>query len=637
MEAAADEERRRKQAEQQEQLEGLYRQQEAAIRKKRGGAGIPRDESDGRNDDREDFRAPPYDMPTLRSDTGHPLGVGESPRKSPAQHRVDVAGTSVVGGAALQTPRRRATVPDVDDLPAGAQARAQVMRSSPPLAGGASAPSPARRPGSASSNHRSASGSSTPKERRGGSPAASGRYDHGTDLEMSMDENNRTARVRGSRHGLTAGRNVEGGAGVAGVQGGMGRSPAPPAAPAGRESRRTSAGVAEPPLRAHSALVPVSSDTLFPSNPEGQTSAGGHVDAMPPFAPPNRAREAGWLKRSPGPSGNSAPAGLVGSTDGGDTGGAVQDEMDAFVDSWQTEHLRRRRQEGPFVDAPSPQQRAAPGGRRTSDGYPGSTSGPHAFESPSRDLLRSSSARANKNRGSGDGREQDLEASLVATSRMLGPSPPLPPRAREKTAVAAGGRVGVGGQGRRTRRQNPVGGGADVSEQSLVSDSMLFYLTGEQRERMKSSGPDPTRAGNWTSRAETLSESRADVREGVGRGEDSWREERGGKHDGAPPLAASLLSPRQAGVRYEDDDLGQMSPLTRLLAETPVRLAAGGHLPKRGVDPGIAAPAQPIEVFPSSFSQVVFVDTLNRAYAFEVHPHPHAPHVVSSSLSRAEW
>ena len=76
MEAAADEERRRKQAEQQEQLEGLYRQQEAALRKKRGGAGIPRDESDGRSDDREDFRAPPYDMPALRSDTGHLLGIG---------------------------------------------------------------------------------------------------------------------------------------------------------------------------------------------------------------------------------------------------------------------------------------------------------------------------------------------------------------------------------------------------------------------------------------------------------------------------------------------------------------------------------------------------------------------------------
>lgn len=614
MEAAADEERRRKQAEQQEQLEGLYRQQEAALRKKRGGAGIPRDESDGRNDDREDFRAPPYDMPTLRSDTGHPLGVGESPRKSPAQHRVDAADTSVVGGTAFQTPRRRATIPDVDDLPAGAQARAQVMRSSPPLAGGASAPSLVRRPGSASSNHRSVSGSSTPKERRGGSPAASGRYDHGADLEISTDENNRTARVRGSRHGSMAGRDVEGGAGVADVQGGMGRSRVPPAAPAGRESRRTSAGVGEPPLRAHSALVPVSSDTLFPSNPEGQAGAGGHVEAMPYFAPPNRAREAGWPKRSPGPSGNSAPAGLVGSTDGGDAGGVVQDEMDAFVDSWQTEHLRRRRQEGPLVDAPSPQQRASPGGRRTSDGYPGSSSGPHAFESSSRDLLRSSSAQANKNRGSGAGREQDLEASLVATSRMLGPSLPLPPRAREK-AAAAGGRVGVGGQGRRTHRQNPVGGGADVSEQSLVSDSMLFYLTGEQRERMKSSGPDPTRAGNWTSRAETLRESRAEVREDVGPGEDSWREERGGRHDGAPPLTASLVSPRQDGAGYEDNDLGHMSPLTRLLAETPVRLAAGGHVPKRGVDPGISARSQPVEVLSSSTAQVFFVDTLNRTYA----------------------
>lgn len=601
MEAAADEERRRKQAEQQEQLEGLYRQQEAALRKKRGGAGIPREESEGRNDDRDDFRAPPYDMPTLRTDTGHPLGVGESPRKSPTQHRADAADTSTVGGTPSQTPRRRATVPDVDDLPAGAQARAQVMRNSPPLAGVSSAPSPLRGPGSATSNHRSVSGNSTPKERRGGSPAASGRYDHGAGVEIGADEINRAARVRGGRHGSMAGRNAEGGAGVTGARGGAGRSPVPPAAPAGRESRRTSAGVDEPPLRAHSALVPVSSETLFPTDLHGQVGAGGHVESLPSFAPRTRAGGAEGLKRSPGASGNSAPAGLVGGTDGVcDAGGGVQDEMDAFVASWQTEHLRRRRQEGSLVDEPSPLQRAAPGGRRTSDGYPGPSSGPHAFGSPSRDLLRSSSARAaDKSRGGGAGREQDLEASLVATSRMIGPSPPLPPPAREKVAAGWGG-VGVGGQGqgRRMQRQTPVGGGADASEQSLVSDSMLFYLSGAQRERMKASEPGPTRSGNWTSRAETLSESRTGVREDLGRGQDSHREEGGGRRGGASPPPASLSSPRQAAAGYEGDDLGQMSPLTRLLAETPVRLATGGHLPKRGVDPGISARSQPVEFLP---------------------------------------
>lgn len=582
MEAATEEEKRRKQAEQQEQLDGLYRQQEEAIRKKRGGAGVSRDELDGRlrgSDDREESRAPPYDMPTLRNDTGHPLGIGVSPRKSQAQPRV-AADTDVVGGATYQTPRRRTTVPDVDDLPAGAQARAQVIRNSPPAAGGASASNPLRRPGSASSNPRSISRGSTPQERRGGSPTSNGRFDHGAGLEISAalaaEEKARTS--HNSRHGSMAGRIADGGAGF---RGGARRSPNPPATPAGRESRRPSEGGDEPPLRTHSALVPVSSGTLFPSNLAGEEGVGRYVEGMPSFAPPTQAGKAGGLKRSPGVNGSSAPAGLVGRTDERDAGGAVQDEMDAFVASWQTEHLRRRRQEGAILDAPSPQQRASPGGRRTSDGYPGS-SGPNALMSPSRDLLRSSSARVANNRGNGAGRAQDLEASLVATSRMIGPSPPLPPSAIE-TAAARGG---VGAQGWRTQRQTGVGGGADPSEQSLVSDSVLFYLTGEQRERVKPSGPSPVRAGSWTNRAESVNGSTADGREGLGRAQ-AWREGQGERNGGSSPLAASLLSPGQAAADYGVDHPGQMSPLTRLLAETPVRLASDDRLPNRGVDPGI--------------------------------------------------
>eukprot|EP00752_Nemacystus_decipiens_P011215 g9966.t1 len=618
LEADAEEGRRRKQAEQHEQLEGLYRQQEAALRRKRGGGRHLKDGGVYQNS-----RAPAHGGSTSPLDGSHEtaaaagypsegeVGVGESLRQSQAQQHqqrraVGLAppshsnGLGGVSRAGPETPRRRSDVPDVDDLPAGAQARAQVLRSSPRDHDGGLGAASTPRLGSASSARR---GNTPPAA----SAAGGGRFKGANGLGLT---NPPTAEGARGRTSTTTAAAFEGGVGDG-------------AAPSG------------PPLQAHSLLVPVSSAALFPPFPADNADATGpnaaaaflrEDDERPPMQQRSFAAS-GAGGRSEHPVASSA-----GRFAGGVAAEPPQDEMDAFVTRWQDEHLRRRgfrgqkqhQQDGAGIVLPPDQSNE----RHTPSS--GSLGGRTICRSPPRGLNRGSprapgyaagGGRARSSSGVPGGRtgeQGDLEESLAATSRMLNP-PSLP---RPSSVSHAGEKADFSGDGRRQAQRRPLGGfgvevegeddgAANLSERSLASDSILFYLSGRQRESMAEeatataapSSPMAAAAGRFTAASGTELRSRSpgtsasrpglprEPSEAGGGGEGghdpgsnggNGTVDRQGVGSSSAPLAGSVR-------RGEGGDQGQMSPLTRLLAETPVRLEApADRLPKQGPDPSAA-------------------------------------------------
>eukprot|EP00903_Cladosiphon_okamuranus_P009760 g9279.t1 len=620
LEADAEEGRRRKQAEQQEQLEGLYRQQEAALRKKRGGGG-GRHSNDGEVD--KNPRAPAYGGSPSALDgsreaatpAGFPsngdIDVDGDLRQRQMRHRqrraTDLApprdriGLGSVSGIDLETPRRRSNVPDVDDLPAGAQARAQVLRSSPPDrsgggGGGGPGAMPTPRAGSASSARR---GKASPA-----ASAARDRFKGGSGLEGTNSP--MADGVRGRTR--TAGVALDGSAG--------GTSPGPP-------------------LQTRSLLVPVSSAALFPPFPADNTAAaaaaGDDAEAVLPFLrEDDRSRPMQQsFASSEGRGANLHDPAVTASPGGfscarGASEPPPQDEMDAFVTKWQDKHLRRRGFQGQRHQHHGV---AMPPG--SNERHPSSSpAGRTICRSPSRSLLgvsRALGGYASGGRGHGSavpggrtGELGELEESLAATSRMVDPpSLPRPP----PSISHAGENVGAGGGGQAQGRLGGGGGGgggvdregegeANLSEQSLTSDSILFYLSGQQRESMQDAAATPSSsmpaAGRSSATNGALSKSRSsrisasplglpressDVDGGgdYGYGWENIGDSRVmGDLQGVNASSGRLARSVQSGE--EDGDQGQMSPLTRLLAETPVRLKAGDH-PIRGADPTAAAPS----------------------------------------------
>lgn len=592
MKTTADEERRRKQVEQQERLQSLYRQQEEALKKKRGAAGNAHRQLNGGggvgSDNRDGPRAPSYDMSVHDIDEGN-LGPDPGIWKSQAKQPVDVGDGGLVGGVAHQILRRRSNIADVDELPAGAQARAEILRSSPPLTGDvASTTSPSWRPGPGNGKNSPVAGDSfIPREmRRGGSPATNRRHgnDRGSpeiDLAASATA---TKEVRGSTY--STGRAVGSiNAHLLDVRGGKGRTALPETPPAGGKPLRSLTDQDEPPLRTRSLLVPVSSDTLFPAHPADPT-AEADARATQASALSVRGSELGGFGYATRVRESESQAVVAKAVDReAPTRAAPQDEMDAFVTSWQTEHFRRRIQEGSLVDFHPPQKQNAQDRRVAQYGYlPGSSPGSTAFRSLPHDLPRSSRVPPDTRiRGVGeygDGKGAELEESLFATSRMIDSSLPLPPPAAE--CVSA---VGREGEQRGMAGQDVVGEGLDASEQSLTSDSMLFYLTGQQQEPREAPASLPTSTARERRNTETRGGARGKTPDR--RGQEFLGDRRGNGYRASPPVTTSLLSQGQGIGLEEAGSENQLSPLTRLLAETPVRLAIGGPRPKHAADSGV--------------------------------------------------
>lgn len=571
MEADDDKERRRKQAEQQEQLEGLYRQQEEALRKKRVGGSARRqsDGSPGVNDEQEAgavARVPAYDAATFpEGDADYPFGVGGGCGGGGG-------GDGFSSTVARQTSLRRSSLADLDDLPAGALARAEVLRSSPP-GGGVSAGSPSSR--SPTSGRNPPAAGYTPRGTRPGNSSLPDVHSFGIGASLEVDTAVNVppeAATRddrggcGGAYGAPPGRAADGDAYLMRnrrVLLGGEMEQGPPAAPAaGRQPLASSTG--EPPLRTSSALVPVTSDSLFPADPGNNSATGGLLLELEDAA----GAAGSFSRRRPRHerNGRAAPVAKAEAATAAH-GAAAEDEMDVFVTSWQTKYLRRRGHEGSSVDAPSPEQLAW--GGKMANGSPANYSRPPTISgSPPRGLLRSSQARSSAGSAGGGLGKPELEESLAATSRLVDPSMPMP----MPTRATAGG---VDGRMRRRRVRPGVLGeeGMDASEKSLTSDSMLFYLTGQQQEAREATMVAPTTADGSRLRKTTI-EPRKAPRERS----DHWVGGGVEGSGGAPPLQTP--SARGGSAGSQENKEGQMSPLTRLLAETPVRLPTGDSHPK---------------------------------------------------------
>ncbi|CAN0574261.1 unnamed protein product, partial [Ectocarpus sp. 12 AP-2014] len=129
-----------------------------------------------------------------------------------------------------------------------------------------------------------------------------------------------------------------------------------------------------------------------------------------------------------------------------------------------------------------------------------------------------------------------------------------------------------------------------LSEQSLTSDSILFYLSGQQQESMAASPPMVTEEASGREHAKsgrTLPSRGSGIATNTLGRESSQVDGRDYPWEGRISAAGAarpskLTSPRTGASARADGggggggggDGGQMSPLTRLLAETPVRLQA---------------------------------------------------------------
>lgn len=575
MEAEAEQQRRRKQAEQQEQLQGLYRQQEAALKKKRGGAG-------GDADSRNTRRSPDGGIASAYSKETTPVpvyGDAFSTDANSCGFRSGATAPAAVGTPG--TPRGFTTRVDFDDLPAGVQARAEILRTSPGGSGGRGAPvsSLLWRPVSGNGNP-PAEPLSSRERQQGTSPASGEPFNKGAKVGAEHrphlgNAGGSSTDLRDSRHGDTGGRAI-GTVSSSGERWGRG-------GPGFRESAtsgRTSSGrfePEEPPLPTHSSLLPVSSESLFPA----YSTADPHATLVRPREdirrPSSSSRD--WDR---GPGATAKPAGVsrdqalaaaagLGrlrqetTTAGTPASGAAappQDEMDAFVSSWQTEHLRRR---GANEGSLTHKRERAHGTDGTGSGRAAGSPRPTLSTSPSRDFLRSSRARSIAGNHDDDWvPRQKLEDSLAATSRLTDLPLPMPP------ADTVGGVGGVGrGPLRSVLRDDSGGlnGGSEGSDRSLASDSMLYYLTDQQQEET----PPIRKGAGYTE--QTLSEMLPGLRDKrKSYGERDWGD--GAASGPSSPLEASagpLLNRGNTGQLDGDED-GALSPLTRLLAVTDVRL-----------------------------------------------------------------
>ena len=527
MDAEAEDERRRKQAEQQAQLDGLYRQQEEALRKKRVGTVNLRCRSDAGASPRDDrqrqsIRAPP-------PDGGFSDSLDQDHRPSQAQWATEWE--TSLSSANTTTSRRRCGVTDVNDLPAGVQARAQVLHISPraaerpdastsskqrafPIeypAGGNFTPRTEKRTdlptdiGASGPDFRSsyrsqsvrsdspALRSHTPRtDRHTGSPADVGPSveAHAFPPPAAMSS---SPRVLGSRRGETrpevigrkkdldeesCARSVSVTSSVARV----GRGP-------------TLASTDEALLRTRSSLIPVESSMLFPA------SAGVELLSLP-----EGDDEETTLACAGANNGGTTPAGTKPASEFSSRN-SPQDEMDAFSTSWQTEQLRRLGQRTTLAAEPSPHQ------CKTVGGFTGLGGGSTVATSPFRAHRKSRTP--SRSRGGRDSGNAWEEQSLAPISRSNGlSSPPLMDKETN----------------RRNRERVEVC--VDEGERPLESDSVLFYLTGEHRQDSPNTSLSP-------------------INININR------------------EAAGVDGP---GSAQRESDQDEMSPLTRLLAETPVKL-----------------------------------------------------------------
>lgn len=570
LEADAEEERRRKQAQQQEQLEGLYRQQEEALRKKRGGGeggGSARRDSDGgaARGGNEGARTPVHGA----ASPGGALVDIDTSRYLQAQ-RYAGGNDNGFNDIAMHHTSRPLSVgtgaTDIDDLPAGAQARAEVLRHSPDGASGAS-PSWIR-PISSGDGH--AEISFAPGERRAASSPGYERVAGGSKVEAKValpskreaasgGVSIRTSKVSTREEAVGRGGDVSptalGGEKMSERQ----------EAPRGGQGSSLEDSAGELPLQTHSSLLPVSSKSLFPAQSLMSTShmpLEGDCAAirLPSSSKASSSETERVCNNGASLTGNKEIAMSAAAAwrrphreATVDAPRVPQDEMDAFVTSWPTEHQRRRGIQG-----------AGDNGRRVSVDL--STAGsprPTPSASPPRDLRKSRTRSITHSSGDNHGERGcvDLEESLAATSRLMGLPLPMPP----PTPGTAGGGSG-GGRRRRNGRFANGNDGAELCEQSLSSDSMLYYLTNQHQgpagEGMRKTPPNGGGYNGGGVVETTVSRSRTRYLHDVG---GRARGDGGG---------GGLL--RKAAVRENFEEEEPMSPLTRLLAATDVRLGNGG-------------------------------------------------------------
>lgn len=454
MEAEQEEERRRKQEKEKAQLDSVYRQQEEALRKKRGMGSTPL----------------------------HRLGSDTSARDS----RSSIVHHGLSGSPSHHspmTPRSRGVPLDVNNLPAGAQARAQSLRSSPPAT----------------------SSLCRPRSLRSGNPAGRdftsmvGRHaDVCTGIESSVPvvppDVHRSARVLDSKRGEMR-RKAVNGTDASGDRCGKGVASTVPSAFPVRKGP-PSATTNEAPLRTRSAFVPVESTMLFPEV--------DYIDPAPQFVLSEGDSE---MSLARGTDVDRVKA-LVGASHaaGFASRDSPRDKIDTLISSSQYRKGQNRR-ESPSAEL-APHQVKTMSGCTTFSGVRATVGESSPFDG------RTHSRALSENRGGyGPRSDREVGESLAMTSRMMEPSTLLPPPVDEDE---------------RGLNHEP--------EQPLESDSMLLYPAWQDRQELSGTLRSP------------------------------------------PGKAVGMGSLTSEEGEVEDE----MSPLTRLLAETSVKLPVDATAPNYG-------------------------------------------------------
>lgn len=555
MEAEAEEEKRRRQAKQQEQLEALYRQQEEALQKKRGGSmdsgGVRRSSDSGT----------PRNRSRQVMDRGFDAGQNKSPGSERAGQGSPAADEMTLGNdpVALRTPPNQpgGIKLDINDLPAGAHARAEVLRG---------VPSRGKRESPPWEN-------SEPRE-------------HHVDKDLESDERGieaPPALARGiskeedrvvhasTERGVVSRESRRRGSALLVSESRCHRRSDRDANE--MPSRQETVGIlpsqdVEPPLRNHSTLLPISNATLFPSDPvEAPRLAAGSHGASGGYIP-RRRRSIHVVDRPvavKGRAGSSigAPEWSRKTAEGSGSG----DEIDALVASWNTNPLRGR-----AVQSPLSRVRGNVDGSRAAESCAGSpkltiSSSPQPRASP-----RDSRAREQNRSSDGNGvsQEEMLGEFMGSTSRQMGiRMPPI------QSAVIPGSK-------RHPRRgmTSAMEDGPDASEQSLTSDSVLYYLADSHREKTSEPSTSVTAGGSLlvADKAERTRRRRRWGRDCVT----------------APPVVVPPLRSPLAEAEEEEDRGGDgheaTSPLTRLLAQIDVRLGdCKLGTPSKDLEPGASS------------------------------------------------
>ncbi|CAN0014883.1 unnamed protein product [Discosporangium mesarthrocarpum] len=552
MEEEAESERRQKQAEQQEQLQDLYRQQEEALQRRRGSSRL----------------RPGMPGQSLPGDSGgHGPGAGglDTPRSPRPPHSLDATESlpshpKGVGYTNTSQGYLRANGPSIDDLPAGADARAAVLQrthlqeqSGPP----GSATELRGPPFQERMRSREGQPQGLPGAGVGGRTGWAARGEHGSGLRRKMPQGN----ARGSGATRRGEGRVETGAWGQGV----GEVP---------EMKD------EPPLPTYSSLRPITGVGAANSGSTARPRATAQTQGLDPIFGASGVPE--W------PGGNDRPApiqrvespgdvqqGLQGSQGGGGGGRKasapvtapdLDDEMDAFVISWQRNHLQRRSTASATevgVGARQPHQGASFREVGTEHGGLVASAGRAAggvetrrlsvppVSSPS--LLIGGGRVGGGGGGPGHGSThammddqhrhgEDLEESLAATSRLMGPL----------SSIQSSG----AGTGARARGNED---GVNTSELSLMSDSLLCYLNADhcKAEEAGTGGPQGARSRVVS----------APVANSMGTGHGSSERKLGAPWLESPPPQGAPGVVESVGA-----DGKPLSPLTRLLAATHVQL-----------------------------------------------------------------